>query len=193
MDSSFTRLSGSPAVQPCIEGSSGHPEVGYSPWGHKHLHMTDHACTKFVVTLLPRSKYLLISWLQSPSAVILEPPKIKSDTVCTISPSISHEMMRPDAMIFVFWILWVSAETQLPLGSFPYPTIWVKLIIASSGFHSTFFMSLYFSQLNVIPCIPLALRNHGLLMLVTAVLTPPHPQWPAPALVPSRSSRNICW
>ena len=44
---------------------------------------------------------LLISWLQSPSAVILEPPKIKSDTVSTVSPSISHEVMGPDAMIFV--------------------------------------------------------------------------------------------
>ena len=52
--------------------------------------------------LLPRSKRLLISWLQSPSAVILEPPKIKSDTVSTVSPSISHEAMGPDAMIFVF-------------------------------------------------------------------------------------------
>jgi len=51
---------------------------------------------------LPRSKCLLISWLQSPSAVILEPPKIKSDTVSTVSPSISHEVMGPDAMIFVF-------------------------------------------------------------------------------------------
>ena len=50
-----------------------------------------------VITLLPRSKRLLISWLQSPSAVILEPRKIKSDTVSTVSPSISHEMMGPDA------------------------------------------------------------------------------------------------
>ena len=47
--------------------------------------------------VLPRSKRLLISWLQSPSAVILEPPKIKSDTVSTLSPSISHEVMGPDA------------------------------------------------------------------------------------------------
>uniref|UniRef100_A0AC11D289 Uncharacterized protein n=1 Tax=Ovis aries TaxID=9940 RepID=A0AC11D289_SHEEP len=56
----------------------------------------------FVITFLPRSKRLLISWLQSPSAVILEPPKIKSDTVSTVSPSISHEVMGPDAVIFVF-------------------------------------------------------------------------------------------
>ena len=49
-----------------------------------------------------RSKRLLISWLQSPSAVILEPKRIKSDTVSTVSPSISHEVMGPDTMIFVF-------------------------------------------------------------------------------------------
>ena len=54
-----------------------------------------------IITFLPRSKRLLISWLQSPSAVILEPPNIKSDTVSTVSPSISHEVMGPDAMIFV--------------------------------------------------------------------------------------------
>ncbi|XDA76685.1 hypothetical protein R6Z07F_006827 [Ovis aries] len=58
--------------------------------------------SRLVITFLPRSKCLLISWLQSPSAVILEPPKIKSDTVSTVSPSISYEVMGPDAMIFVF-------------------------------------------------------------------------------------------
>ena len=55
-----------------------------------------------VITFLPRSKRLLISWLQSPSAVILEPPKIKTDTVSTVYPFISHEVMGPDAMILVF-------------------------------------------------------------------------------------------
>ena len=58
--------------------------------------------SRLVITFLPRSKCILISWLQSPSAVIWEPPKIKSDTVSTVSPSISHEVMGPDAMIFVF-------------------------------------------------------------------------------------------
>src|SRR5574337_1201657 len=58
--------------------------------------------SRLVVTFLPRSKRLLISWLQSPSAVILEPKKIKSATVSTVSPSISHEVMGLDAMIFVF-------------------------------------------------------------------------------------------
>ena len=54
--------------------------------------------SRLVTTLLPRSKRLLISWLQSPSAVILEPPKIKSAPVSTVSPTISHEVMGPDAM-----------------------------------------------------------------------------------------------
>jgi len=58
--------------------------------------------SRLVITFLPRSKRLLISWLQSPSAVILEPKIIKSDTVSTVSPSISHEVMGPDAMILVF-------------------------------------------------------------------------------------------
>ena len=58
--------------------------------------------SRLVTTFLPRSKRLLISWLQSPSAVILEPQKIKSDTVSTVSPSISHEVMGLDAMILVF-------------------------------------------------------------------------------------------
>ena len=61
--------------------------------------------SRLVITFLPRSKCLLISWLQSPSAVILEPRKIKSDTVSTASPSICHEVMGPDAMILVFWML----------------------------------------------------------------------------------------
>ena len=58
--------------------------------------------SRLVITFLPRSKRLLISWLQSPSAVSLEPPKIKSDTVSTVSASISHEVMGPIATIFVF-------------------------------------------------------------------------------------------
>jgi len=58
--------------------------------------------SRLVITFLPRSKRLLISWLQSPSVVILEPRKIKSDTVSTVSPSISYKVMGPDAMIFVF-------------------------------------------------------------------------------------------
>ena len=58
--------------------------------------------SRLVITFLPRSKRLLLSWLQSTSAVILEPKKIKSNIVSTVSPSISHEVMGPDAMILVF-------------------------------------------------------------------------------------------
>ena len=58
--------------------------------------------SRLVITFLPRNKHLLIAWLQSPSAVILEPRKIKSATVSTVSSSICHEVMGPDAMILVF-------------------------------------------------------------------------------------------
>ena len=58
--------------------------------------------SRLVITFLPKSKCLLISWLQTLSVVILEPPKIKSVTVSTVSPSICHEVMGPDAMILVF-------------------------------------------------------------------------------------------
>ena len=74
--------------------------------------------SRLVITFLPRSKCLLISWLQSPSEVILEPPKIKSDTVSTVSPSISHEVMGPAAMIFVFWML--SFKPTFSLSSFTF-------------------------------------------------------------------------
>ena len=58
--------------------------------------------SRLVITFLPRSQRLLISWLQSPSAVILEPPKIKSDSVSTVSPSISHEVMGPAKLLSHF-------------------------------------------------------------------------------------------
>ena len=58
--------------------------------------------SRWVIALLPRSKHLLISWLQSPSSVILEPKKIKSVTISIVSPFIYREVMGPDAMILVF-------------------------------------------------------------------------------------------
>ena len=61
--------------------------------------------SRLVIAFLPGSKHLLISWLQSPSAVILEPKNIKPVTVSTVSPCICHEVMGPDAMILVFWML----------------------------------------------------------------------------------------
>ena len=58
--------------------------------------------SRLVIAFLPSGKHLLISWLQSPPAVILEPKKIKSVTVSIVSPSICHEVMGPDAIILVF-------------------------------------------------------------------------------------------
>ena len=83
--------------------------------------------SRLVITFLPRSKCLLISWLQSPSAVILEHKKIKSATVSTVSPSICHEVMGPDAMIFIFWML--SFKPTFSLSSFTY----IKRFFSSSS------------------------------------------------------------
>ena len=82
--------------------------------------------SRLVTTYLPRSKHLLLSWLQSPSAVILEPPKIKSVTLSTVSPSICHEVKGPDAMIFVFWML--SFKPTFSLSSFTF----IKRLFSSS-------------------------------------------------------------
>ena len=79
--------------------------------------------SRLVITLLSRNKRLLISWLQSPSAVILEPPQNK---VCTVSPSICHEVMGQDAMILVFWML--SFKPTFSLSSF----IFIKRLFSSS-------------------------------------------------------------
>ena len=73
--------------------------------------------SRLVITFLPRSKRLLISWLQSPSAVILEPQKIKSATVSTVSPSICHKVMGPDAMILSF----LNAELEANLFTLLFP------------------------------------------------------------------------
>ena len=74
--------------------------------------------SKLVITLLPRSKSLLISWLQSPSAVVLEPRKIKSATVSSVFPYICYEVKGLDAMILVFWML--SFESTFSLSSFTF-------------------------------------------------------------------------
>ena len=83
--------------------------------------------SRLVITFLPRSKSLFISWLQSPSVVILEPPKIKSATVSTVSPSICHKVMGPDAMILLFWML--SFKPTFLLSSFTF----IKRLFSSSS------------------------------------------------------------
>ena len=82
--------------------------------------------SRLVIAFLPRSKRLLISWLQSPSAEILESKKIKSVTVSIASPSICHEVMGPDAMIFVFQML--SFKSTFSLSSFTF----IKRLFSSS-------------------------------------------------------------
>ena len=82
--------------------------------------------SRLVIAFLPRSKCLLISWLQSPSAVILEPKKIKSVAVFILSPSICHEVMGPDARILVFWML--SFKPVFSLSSFTF----IKGLFSSS-------------------------------------------------------------
>ena len=74
--------------------------------------------SRLVIIFLPRSKHLLISWLQSPSAMILEPPKIKSANVFTVSPSICHEVMGLNPIILVFWML--SFKPTFSLSSFTF-------------------------------------------------------------------------
>ena len=74
--------------------------------------------SRFVIAFLPRSKYILISWLQSQFAVILEPKKIKALTVSIVSPSICYEVMGPDAMILVFLML--SFKPAFSLSSFTF-------------------------------------------------------------------------
>ena len=82
--------------------------------------------SRFVIAFLPGSKHLLISWLQSPSAMILEPKKINFLTLSIVSPSICHKVMGPDAMILVFWML--NLKPAFSLSSFTF----IKRFFSSS-------------------------------------------------------------
>ena len=106
--------------------------------------------SRLVITFLPKSNHLLISWLQSPSAVVLEPQKIKFVTVSIVSPSICHEVMGPYAMILVFWML--SFKSTFSLSSF------------------TFIKRLFSSLLSAIRVVSLAYLR--LLILLPAILIP---------------------
>ena len=118
----------------------------------------------FIIVFLPRSKRLLISWLQSPSVVILEPRKIKSDTVSTVSRSISNEVLGPDTMIFDFWML--SFKPTFSLSSFTF----IKKLFSASSLSTIWVVS------------PAYLR---LLIFLLAVLIP--------AYVSSRDSSEVKW
>ena len=102
--------------------------------------------SRLVITFLPRSKHLLVLWLQSPSTVILEPPKIKSATVFIVSPSVFHELMGSDAMILVFWMF--GFKPTFSLFSFTF----IKRLFSSSSLsamgwcHQHIWGYWYFSQ-----------------------------------------------
>ena len=80
---------------------------------NKAMSLLFNMLSRLIIAFLPRSKHLLTLWLQSPSPVILKPPKIKS---ATVSPSICHELMGPDAMILVFWMLSFKPTFSLPFS-----------------------------------------------------------------------------
>ena len=104
--------------------------------------------SRLLITFLPRSKHLLISWLQSPSAVILEPTKIKPVTLSIFSPSICHEVMGRDAMMLVFWML--SFKPTFSLSSFTF----IKRLFSSSfsaiGVVSSSYLSLLIFLLAIL-------------------------------------------
>ena len=93
----------------------------------KVLSLLFNMLSRLVIVFLPRSKSLLISWLQSPSAVIWGPKKVKSITVSIVSPFICHEVMEPDAVIFVFWRLCFKPAFSLSSFSF------IKRLFSSSS------------------------------------------------------------
>ena len=104
--------------------------------------------SRLVIAFLPRNKCLWISWLQSPSAVILEPRKTKSITVSPVSPSICHEVMGPDALVFVFWML--NFKLAFPLFSFTF----IKRHFSSSSLYAIRVVSsAYLRLLTFLPAI----------------------------------------
>ena len=106
--------------------------------------------SRLVIVFLPRSRYLLISWWQSPSAVILELPKIKCVTVSIVSPSVYHEVMGPDVMIFVFWML--SFKSTFSLSSFTFiKRLFSSLLSAIREVSSAYLRLLIFLLAILIP------------------------------------------
>ena len=100
--------------------------------------------SKFAKPFLPRSKCPCILWLQSPSTLILEPKKMKSDTVSTFPPSLCHEVMGPDDMILVFWML--SFKSGFSLSSFTL----IKRLFSSSSFPATQVVSSAYLRLLIL-------------------------------------------
>ena len=120
----------------------------------KVMSLLFHMLSRLVITFLPMSKCLLISWLQSPSAVILEPKKIKSATVSTVSLSICHEVMGPEAMFFVFWML--SFQPAFSLSSsikrlFSFSSLSAIRVVSSAYLRLLIFLLAILFQLVLLP------------------------------------------
>ena len=121
--------------------------VGYCLWGHTSwTPLRWLSSSRLVITFLPRSKLLLISWLLSQSAVILEPRKIKSATDSIVSPSICHEVMGLDAMILVFWILSFKQTFSLSTITFINSLFSSSSLSAIGWCHLHIWSDWYFSQ-----------------------------------------------
>ena len=110
-----------------VQLTSIHPALTRQTFVGKVMSLFFNKLSMLFIAVLPRSKRLLISWLQSPFALILEPKKMKSLTVSIVSPSISHEVMGQDAMILVFWML--SFKPIFSLSSFTF----IKRFFSSSS------------------------------------------------------------
>ena len=135
--------------------------------------------SRFVISLLSRSKHLFISWLQSPSAVILEPTKTKSITVSIFSPCICHEVMEPVAMILVFWML--SFKPAFSLSSFtlnkrlfsPFSLSAIRMVSSDIWGHRRFFRQSWF-QLVIISSLAFwMMKSAYKLNIVELVKNPP--------------------
>ena len=124
----------------------------------KVISLLFHMLSKFVIDILPRSEHLLISWLQSPSEVILKPKKIKSATVSTFFPSICCDMMGLDAMIFIFLML--SFKPAFSLSSFTF----IKKLCSSSSLSAIRVVSSEYLRLLIFLL--------AILISVTGILTP---------------------
>ena len=112
--------------------------------------------SSFVIAFLPRRQCLLISWLKSPSAVILEPKKINSVIVSIVSPSICHEVMGLDAMIFIFWTLSFKPALHFPLspssrGSFNSSLLSAISVVSSAYLRLSIFLPANWFQLVLYP------------------------------------------
>ena len=117
--------------------------------------------SRFVIAFLSRSKHLLISWLQSPSAMILEPQKIKFLTVSIVSPSIWHEVMGPDVMILVFWMLSFKPAFSLSYFTLTKRLFNSSLLSALRVVSSAYLRLLIFLPATLIPaCASFSLAFH---------------------------------